>query len=86
MVKRYYFHLVDQSRVIPDEVGIEVASLAQARLEAVKAVHEFRQECAPTAAAWRDWRIEVTDACGAVAFRIDLGEPAANSWEHVSRN
>ena len=48
MVKRYYFHLVDRYDVIPDEVGIEVVNLAQARVEALEAVHEFRQECVPT--------------------------------------
>jgi hypothetical protein len=74
-VKRY--HLVDRYDLIPDEVGIEIANLTQARAEAIKAIHEFRQECAPTAAASRDWRIEVTDAFGAVAFRIELSEPAA---------
>ena len=77
MVKRYYFHLVDQYDVIPDEVGIEVANLAQARVEAINAVHEFRQECVRTAAVSGDWRIEVTDAFGAVAFRIELSGPAA---------
>jgi hypothetical protein len=78
MVKRYYFHLVDSYDLIPDEVGIEIADLAQARLEALEAVHEFRQECAPTAFPPGDWRIEVTDAFGAVAFRIELSGPAAN--------
>jgi hypothetical protein len=78
MVKRYYFHLVDRYDVIPDEVGIEVVNLAQARVEALRAVHEFRQECAPNAAASGDWRIEVTDAFGAVAFQIDLSERAAH--------
>jgi hypothetical protein len=76
MVKRYYFHLVDGYDVIPDEVGIELANLAQARVEALKAIHEFWQECPPTAAATEDWRIEVTDALGAVAFRIELSELA----------
>jgi hypothetical protein len=78
MVKRYYFHLVDGHDVIPDEVGIEVSNLAQARLEAIKAVHEFRQKCVHTAAVSGDWRIEVTDAFGAVAFQIDLGEHATH--------
>jgi hypothetical protein len=55
MVKRYYFHLVDRYDVIPDEVGIEVVNLAQARVEALRAVHEFRQECADTTAASGDW-------------------------------
>jgi hypothetical protein len=79
MVKRYYFHLVDKFDVIPDEVGVELVNLTQARVEAMKAVHEFRQECAYTAATSGDWRIEVTDAFGAVAFRIELSELAANN-------
>ena len=77
MVKRY--HLVDRYDLIPDEVGIEIANLTQARVEAIKAIHEFRQESAPTAFPPGDWRIEVTDAFGAVAFRIELSELAANN-------
>jgi hypothetical protein len=75
MVKRYYFHLVDGHDVIPDEVGIDVADLAQARVEAVQAIHELGQECAQ-AAAPGNWRIDVTDAFGAVAFQVDLSELA----------
>ncbi|WP_425311758.1 hypothetical protein [Microvirga massiliensis] len=46
-------------------------------MEALKAVHEFRQECSHTAVSG-DWRIEVTDAFGAVAFQIALGELLVN--------
>ncbi|WP_046869681.1 DUF6894 family protein [Microvirga massiliensis] len=79
MVKRYYFHLVDGHDVIPDEVGIDVADLAQARIEAVQAIREVGQECAHAAAASGNWRIDVTDAFGAVAFQIDMSELAENS-------
>jgi hypothetical protein len=77
-VQHYYFHLVDGHDVIPDEVGIEVTDLTQARVEATNAIGEFLRDCADTRAASQDWRIEVTDPWGAVALRINLSEFAEN--------
>ncbi len=78
VVTRYYFHLVDGYDVIPDEVGLDVADLTQAHVEASRVLCEFRRACAATAAASRDWCVEVADASGAVALRIDLRELAEN--------
>ena len=73
-MSRYYFHLVDGHDIIPDQVGVEVADLAEARIEALKAIHEFRQESPGTAAEWGDWRIDVTDTSGTTVMTIDLGD------------
>jgi hypothetical protein len=71
-VHRYYFHLTDGHKVIPDEVGVSVSDLAEARAEAIREIREFRRELSEADADWRGWRIEVTDAAGFVAFTIDL--------------
>ena len=72
-VHRYYFHLTDGHKVIPDEVGIGVSDLEEVRAEAIKALRKFRRECSEADADWRGWRIVVTDAAGYIAFTIDLG-------------
>ena len=71
---RYYFHLVDAREIIPDRTGIEVADLEEVRATTLEAVHQFRQEHPATAAKWRDWRIEVTDAQGVIALTLELGD------------
>jgi hypothetical protein len=73
-VTRYYFHLVDAREIIPDGTGIEVADLEEVRAVALAAIHQFRQEHPATAAKWRDWRIEVTDAQGVIALTLKLGD------------
>ena len=74
MVTRYYFHLVDAHEIIPDGTGVEVADLEEVRTVALEAIQQFRQEHPATAARWRDWRLEITDAWGAVALTLGLGD------------
>jgi uncharacterized protein DUF6894 len=74
IVTRYYFHLVDGHEIIPDGTGIDVADLDEVRATTLEAVHQFRQEHPATAAKWRDWRIEVTDAQGVIALTLELGD------------
>jgi hypothetical protein len=72
-VRRYYFHLTDGHVRIPDEIGVGVVDLEEARAEAIKAIRALRREGSGADTGWRGWRIEVTDVRGAVAFTIDLG-------------
>jgi hypothetical protein len=67
-VERYYFHLVDGHDIIPDDVGVNVADLAEACAETIEAVYEFRQDHAATEADWTDWQVEVADASGAIVL------------------
>ena len=80
-LKRYYFHLIDGTDVILDDEGIEVADLATARLEVIKAIHEFRRECPAAATEWTGWRIEVTDEMGFVALVIDVSDLAEDDGD-----
>jgi hypothetical protein len=74
-VARYYFHLVSEHEVILDREGVEVADLAEAGAEALKAVEELRQEGPSAATDWAGWWLEVTDASGVVVFSISLDGP-----------
>jgi hypothetical protein len=72
IVSRYYFHLVGDCDIIPDEIGIEVSDLKEVSVEAAKAIEEFRQEHSADVAGWEDWRIEVTDAWGHTILAFPL--------------
>jgi hypothetical protein len=69
---RLHLHLADQRELIRDHEGIEVEDLNRARVEIVNAVHELRRETALTVQDWSGWRLDVTDAQGAVVLSLDL--------------
>ncbi|WP_245439911.1 DUF6894 family protein [Microvirga aerophila] len=71
MPMRYYFNLINHTERILDDTGIEVATPEQAHAQALKAVQEMRAE-GEDSAEWDDWRLEVSDAAGAVAFSVSL--------------
>jgi hypothetical protein len=70
MPMRYYFNLINHTERILDDTGIEVSTPEQA--QALKAVQEMRAE-GEDSTEWNDWRLEVSDAAGAVAFSVSLG-------------
>jgi hypothetical protein len=70
---RYYFNLINHTERILDDTGIEVSTPEQAQAQALKAVQEMRDE-GEDSAEWDDWRLEVTDAAGAVAFSVSLSD------------
>jgi hypothetical protein len=72
---RYYFHLVDRREIIRDEEGLEVSDLAVACREAMRAIEEVRRTSPSTAADWKGWRLDVTDAAGTIVFSISLDDP-----------
>jgi hypothetical protein len=73
MPMRYYFNLINHTERILDDIGIEVSTLEQAHAQALKAVQEMRAE-GDDSAEWDDWRLEVSNAAGAVAFSVSLGD------------
>jgi hypothetical protein len=84
-VTRYYFHLADEYDVIPDETGVDVTDLEDACCEAIKAIYEFRQGNSATAAEWKNWRIEVTDAWGDIAMTVGLSSLEIRRTESTRR-
>jgi hypothetical protein len=69
---RCYFHLVNSQGAIRDDVGIKVSDLQAARHEALKAVHELRQESDSAEEEWRGWQLEIADADGNIVLAIPL--------------
>lgn len=73
VVMRCYFNLVNGHEKIIDQDGIEVRDIEQARVQALKAIDELREEDGAAMSDWNDWNLEVTDASGTVFFSISLG-------------
>lgn len=73
VVMRCYFNLVNGREKIIDQDGIEVRDIEQARVQALKAIDELREEDGASMSDWNDWSLEVTDSSGEVFFRISLG-------------
>ena len=69
---RCYFNLEDRRSTILDEEGIEVADLAQARVQALIAATEVSAG-EPDVQQWEGWDLKVVDTAGDVLFRLPLG-------------
>jgi hypothetical protein len=69
MMARYHFHIRDRQS-LPDTVGIEMADLVAARVEAVRLSGEMLKWHAET--FWNDgeWSLEVTDHTGLTLFTL----------------
>jgi len=72
VIMRCYFNLIDGYERILDVDGIEVSTLEQARLQAVKAIEELLEEDDGIAEDWRSWTLEVTNEDGRVLLSIPL--------------
>ena len=70
---RCYFNLVNTHQTFLDHEGAEVEDLDQAHRLAVEAAVEMIRKGEADIAGWRGWRMEATDASGAVLFTISLG-------------
>jgi hypothetical protein len=73
VIMRCYFNLVNGSEKIIDQDGIEVKNIEQARVQALKAIEELREEEDASESEWANWSLEVTDSSGTVFFSINLG-------------
>lgn len=69
---RCYFNLV---HTIPDEDGVEVIDLDEARALAREAIADMIESGECEMADWRGWQLAVTDASGVLAFTIRLDQP-----------
>jgi hypothetical protein len=74
---RCYFHVINGSARIMDDVGIDVSDLDQARSEAIEAVREMRAQDPQLAKESACWALTTTDESGVVLFKIPLilGQP-----------
>jgi hypothetical protein len=69
---KYFFNLVSDGEVIPDEEGINVSYLDDALMQAVQAVEELRHEDLVSAGEWQGWWLEVTDDAGQIVLSVSL--------------
>jgi hypothetical protein len=69
---RCFFHLVNGREAILDEAGIEVADLETAKLQALKAITELRQEVDGANDEWNGWRLDIECPAGSVLYSIGL--------------
>ena len=69
---RVYFHLVSRDDVVLDDTGIAVPDVAAAQQEAVRAIHELRQDADHSPEAWSGWELQAVDENGNVLFSIPL--------------
>jgi hypothetical protein len=69
---RCYFHVINGSARIMDDIGIDVSDVDHARTEATKAVLEMRAQDPQLARESACWALSVTDESGVVLFKIPL--------------
>lgn len=69
---RYFFHLSFGDRLLPDEEGVELASRAAARREALAVVGDLSDS---VAGRWAGWFLRVADQAGQF-LSLPIGHPA----------
>jgi hypothetical protein len=69
---RCYFHLVNSHETIPDDTGIEVSNLEDAKAQALQAIEDIREEAIQLGASWQGWRLDIVDRSGRVLLSIPL--------------
>ncbi|EIM26867.1 DUF6894 family protein [Microvirga lotononidis] len=70
---RYFFHLVSDHEVIPDEEGIVLWSGEGAVFAIIRAANGLIKERL-LLHEWHGWRLEVTDGTGRTILRISLSD------------
>lgn len=73
---RYYFHIRDRDRMIADEEGVELPSLATAIQEATLAARALLADAAADGDDISHQVIEVTDTEGIVVHELSLSGSA----------
>ena len=72
VMPRYFFHLSFGDRLLPDEEGVELASRAAARREALAVVRDLSGS---VAGRWAGWFLRVADREGEF-LSLPIGHPA----------
>ena len=69
---RFYFNLICDDETMIDDEGVEVRDIEHARVQALKAITELRQEAGTDLAEWSRWRLEAVNEAGEVVFALQL--------------
>jgi hypothetical protein len=68
---RYFFHFSDGKQTFTDRIGVELASLAHARNNAVAQVREMKSSLSERLIQeWSGWKMIVIDANGKTVLEI----------------
>ena len=82
-MQRFFFHVQDSSETL-DEVGTELAGLAEARDEAVRTAGEMLRDVGEQFWNSGEWRMWVTDESGATVcalqFSAEQSEETSPPW------
>ena len=70
---RYFFHLVSDHEVIPDEEGIVLWNKEGALFAIIRAANGLIKENL-TLDEWQGWRLEVMDGAGRMILSISLSD------------
>ena len=65
-VQRYFFHLRDGGNFIPDETGMDLVGLDEARREAVQSARDILADQLKAGEALDGQQIEITDDAGRI--------------------
>jgi uncharacterized protein DUF6894 len=65
-MQRYFFHVRDGQGFVPDEEGVVLANMAEARVEAVRSARDILADQLREGKALDGQKIEITDAAGQV--------------------
>jgi hypothetical protein len=73
---RYFFNLVSDREVIPDENGIDLPVTDSIMTSAVLAMEELEKEDFFASGEWQEWRLQITDGAGRTVLTFPLGSSA----------
>ena len=82
---RCYFHLIGSVGELPDEEGVEVNSVEEARTEALKAIVDLRREDAGIQADWNGWKLIIVGEAGEVlsTVRLNVIDYPVGGWREA---
>jgi hypothetical protein len=69
---RCFFHLVNDHEEIVDNTGIEVQDLESAKVQALLAITELRQEIGADIEDWSGWRLDIVCPRGTLLHSVLL--------------
>jgi hypothetical protein len=65
-MQRFYFHLRDGTQFVPDETGMDLSGMEEARREAIQSAREILADQLRNGEALDGQRIEISDDTGTV--------------------
>ncbi|AWN52108.1 hypothetical protein [Methylobacterium sp. 17Sr1-1] len=67
---RYFFDIMDSTRSVPDEAGLDCRDLGEAHSQARILIADAMNGPEATRIDWRAWRVEVRDEARDLVFTV----------------